>query len=88
MLLFAQLGAELHAYSHLTNHELADPGSADSCRTCVLSAPLLTAVGGGAQWVVLVRRFEAVRIALTDSISIAYRRPYPAFRSRAPPELS
>lgn len=88
LLLFAQLGAELHAYSHLTNHQLAVPGSVDSCGTCVSSAPLLTAVGGGTQWVVLVRRWDAVRIAVTDRVSIAYRRPYPAFRSRAPPELS
>ena len=85
-LLVAQLGAEVHLYSH----PLADPadmlGAARSCGTCLASSQLQHAVGTSPPplpvlsiaWAAIVPEFSA---------PVFHQTPFRAFRSRAPPAL-
>src|SRR4051812_14545735 len=85
-LLFAQLGAVVHAYSHFVGDPPGAPPSVESCGTCLSFAPLLSAVGGPS-CLPAVDACQAERIDPVTPILIPYRPPFPAFQPRAPPEL-
>jgi hypothetical protein len=86
-LLIAQLGAEVHLYSHALSDRSEELGAALSCRTCLASSQLQNAVGTpppampvrSIAWVTTIP--EAV---VTETRSESFR----AFRSRAPPDLA
>jgi len=88
-LLFAQLGAQAHAYSHLradshASDQLYDHGSV--CADCLAFAPLLATAGGNGH--VPVAAPAGVVAAPSAAIpTLAARTPTPAFRSRAPPSI-
>ena len=85
-LVFAQSGAVVHAYSHLTAP--SEPArSTQSCGDCLAYSPLLTAAGG-------TNHFFAL---MPVSAGTSYRPPVApvvgqptsnAFRARAPPFLA
>jgi len=87
-LLFAQIGALAHGYSHLRyKTDLTGTGTAGQiCTECLSFTPLLCAVGGSSPVVVFHPQCanEAPQAAV---IPWADRRPAFAFRSRAPPSL-
>jgi len=83
-LLLAQLGAEVHACSHLVTDQPGVPGPGLSCGTCLSFAPLLSAVGAP-QLVLLVHRREIECVVAENAIPVPYQAPPLAFRSRAPP---
>lgn len=85
-LLIGQLGAEAHAYSHLTDDPQGLPDTAQSCRGCLSFAPLLSAVGGS-QSVLLVAPCAAATSVSVDAALVPASPHHPAFRSRAPPVL-
>lgn len=84
-LLFAQFGAEAHAYSHLAR-DPGVPGSTQGCATCLSFAPVALAVGGSLHVVLTVTCVAepAVPVAM---VSIPDSTPFPAFQPRAPPQL-
>ena len=84
-MLIAQLGMEAHAYSHLAPEKHGVPTTL-TCGHCVSVAPLLTAVGSS-QYIWLAHRPATGHVAATQTTSIAFLLPCPAFRSRAPPTL-
>jgi hypothetical protein len=85
-LLIAQLGMQAHAYSHLASEKHGVPSTLQTCGHCVSVAPLLTAVGSS-QYIWLAHRPATGYVAATETTSIAFLLPCPAFRSRAPPAL-
>lgn len=86
-LLVAQLGAEIHLYSHA----LADPSdqleAALSCRTCLASSQLQSAIGT-APPELPSRSIAWVTIVPEASAPDTRPEPFRAFRSRAPPALA
>ena len=84
-LLFAQFGAEVHAYSHLAKDQ-GVPGSMQSCATCLSFAPVTMAVGGSPH-VVLIDTCVAEAALPPATISIPDSSPFRAFQPRAPPPL-
>jgi hypothetical protein len=86
-LLFAQVGAQAHACSHLPAGSQQDgpgPGT-PACAQCCLSAPLLSIVG--AADAAPPARVDMVVIRLAPR-ALAYLPVFqpPGFRSRAPPD--
>ena len=86
-LLVAQLGAEVHLYSHALTDPSDELGAALSCRTCLASSPLQNAVGTSPPampvrsiaWMTIVR--ETAAPGTRSELVLA-------FRSRAPPALA
>ena len=85
-LLFAQFGAQAHAYSHLAKDRDGAPGSTQSCTTCLSFAPVTMAVGGSPH-VVLNDACVAEPVLPPTTISIPDSSPFRAFQPRAPPPL-
>ncbi|HKU13419.1 MAG TPA: hypothetical protein VJQ52_03435 [Steroidobacteraceae bacterium] len=85
VLLLAQLGMEVHAYSHLKSDQDGLPGTTTQlCGQCASSAPLLTMASGSyCLWV--PQQLQASGIAPASIGFSVARLPHPAFRSRAPP---
>jgi hypothetical protein len=88
-LLFAQLGAMTHAYSHTADITRASPhqsipGTHDFCSDCLSFAPLLSVAGTPAAlpFVEPQGRSPSIHAHLR---SLVDRHPHLAFRSRAPP---
>lgn len=86
-LLVAQLGAEVHLYSHALADPPDDLGVALSCRTCLASSQLQNAVGA-APPAMPVRSVAWVTIVPEATVAETRFEPFLAFRSRAPPELA
>jgi hypothetical protein len=86
-LLVAQLGAEVHLYSHALTDPSDDLGAALSCRTCLASSQLQNAVGT-APPAMPVRSMARVTIVPEASAPETHSEPFRAFRSRAPPALA
>jgi hypothetical protein len=86
-LLVAQLGAEGHAFSHLTDQH-GMPGTVLGCGTCVSFAPLLSAAAGAHGVFAVGLRCEHERIVPDNAIFFPYRPPARAFQPRAPPSPS
>jgi hypothetical protein len=86
-LLFAQLGAMSHAYSHdaarSASHRTA-VNSHDLCNDCLAYAPLLSAAGAPGTLPLLQPpgRGPVTSTTLGSQVELS---PIPAFRSRAPP---
>jgi hypothetical protein len=85
-LLIGQLGAEAHAYSHLSDHSKGLPDTVQSCRACLSFAPVQSAVGGGSSAFVVAECAPEIFAAL-DAIQLPLGPPHRAFQSRAPPTL-
>ena len=86
-LLVAQLGAEVHLYSHALTDPSDDLGAARSCRTCLASSQLQNAVGI-APPAMPVRSIAWVTTVPEASAPETRSEPFRAFRSRAPPALA
>jgi hypothetical protein len=88
VLLFAQLGMQAHAYSHLKSDSDGLPGSTTTqlCGQCASSAPLLT-MASGSLCIRVPHLAQAASSAPASIDSSVHRLPHPAFRSRAPPPL-
>ncbi len=88
-LLWTQLGAQLHAYSHLhagshATDQLYDRGG--PCSDCLSFAPLLATAGGPGH--LLLAASVGVDVAPATAVrSLTPRPAATAFRSRAPPSL-
>lgn len=85
-LLVGQLGAEAHAYSHLSDDSKGLPDTAQSCRACLSFAPLLSAVGGS-QAAFVLDPCAADTFVAADAIQIPHGPSHRAFQPRAPPAL-
>ena len=85
-LLLGQLGAEAHAYSHLSDDTDSLPSTAQNCRACLSGAPLHSAVGSSPTSFI-VARSEAEAFVPLDSIVVVQGPAHRAFQSRAPPAL-
>jgi hypothetical protein len=86
-LLFAQLGMQAHAYSHLKSDPDSLPGATTQlCGQCASSAPLLT-MASGSLCIRVPHLPQAAGIAPASLDSSVHRLPHPAFRSRAPPQF-
>jgi hypothetical protein len=85
-LLFAQLGAVVHANSHLKADPRAAPAKTQICGECLSFAPLQSVVGG-ASTVVLVVKPPVHLIPDVVMVAAVPPRAFDAFRSRAPPVL-
>jgi hypothetical protein len=88
-LLFAQIGAMTHAYSHTADITPASahqslPGAHDVCGDCLSFAPLLSAAGTPSALPFIEPQGRSPGIP-AQSISRVERSPHLAFRSRAPP---
>ena len=86
-LLVAQLGAEVHLYSHALTDPSDDFGAARSCRTCLASSQLQNAVGT-APPAMPVRSIAWMTIVPEATDPEIPSEPFRAFRSRSPPELA
>jgi len=87
VLLFAQLGMQAHAYSHLKSDPDGVPGTTTQlCGQCASSAPLLT-MASGSLCIRVPHLAQAQSTAPASIDSSVHRLPHPAFRSRAPPHL-
>lgn len=85
VLLLAQLGMEVHAYSHLKSDQDGLPGTTTQlCGQCASSAPLLT-MASGSYCIRVPHQPQLAGIAPARIGSSVARLPHPAFRSRAPP---
>ena len=84
-LLFAQLGMQVHAATHLKSDPHA-PASGQLCGECASFAPLQNIVGGGAT-VILAVRVDADPAIESAALPDATPRAFTAFRSRAPPSF-
>ena len=84
VLLLAQTGALMHAYSHDAVGAHRQGGvSTELCGYCLAAAPLL---GGGHSQSLALAKFLALMICVLSLEQIfVFRFQYPAFRSRAPP---
>ncbi|MGH8249783.1 MAG: hypothetical protein ACREVI_03635 [Steroidobacteraceae bacterium] len=85
-LLFGQLGAEAHAYSHLSGDSQGLPETTQLCRACLSFAPLQGVVGGSAT-VSISHACMAETFVRLDASPVPRSPAHPAFRSRAPPIL-
>jgi hypothetical protein len=85
-LLIGQLGAEAHAYSHLSDDSKGLPGTSQSCRACLSFAPVQAAVGGSPT-VLVMAPCVAESFAPLDEILVPNSTSRRAFQSRAPPIL-
>ena len=85
-LLFGQLGAEAHAYSHLSDDSKGLPDTAQSCRACLSFAPLASAVGGSPSAFV-VHQCATDSFVPLDEVLVPDSPSHRAFQSRAPPVL-
>lgn len=85
-LLAGQLGAEAHAYSHLSDDTDGLPSTTQNCRACLSGAPLQTAVGSSPT-AVIVARCEDEAFFPLDAITVSRGPSHRAFQSRAPPAL-
>lgn len=85
-LLFGQLGAEAHAYSHLSDDSKGLPGTSQSCRACLSFAPVQAAVGGSPA-VLAVAPCAVELFTPLDEILVPDGPSHRAFQSRAPPVL-
>jgi hypothetical protein len=88
-LLFAQLGAMTHAYSHTADITPASahqsiPGTHDYCSDCLSFAPLLSVAGTPSALPFIKPQGHSPGIHAQLS-SLVDRHPHLAFRSRAPP---
>jgi hypothetical protein len=88
-LIFAQLGAMTHAYSHTPekpplSSQQANPGLHDFCKDCLNFAPLLSAAGAPASLPFALPQAcsPAPQAQITCLIDLKFLL---AFRSRAPP---
>jgi hypothetical protein len=87
VLLFAQLGMQAHAYSHLKSDPDGLPGTTTQlCGQCASSAPLLS-MASGSLCIRVSHQPQAEGTAPASIDSTVHRLPHPAFRSRAPPHL-
>jgi hypothetical protein len=84
--LFAQLGMAVHASSHLKVDPHAAPAAGQLCGECLSFAPLQSMVGGGSTAILFVA-VAPERAVETDLPAFAPRRPFAAYRSRAPPRF-
>jgi hypothetical protein len=84
--LVAHLGAEAHAYSHLSGDLHGLPGGGQSCGTCLSAAPLFAAADGSPS-ILLVQHFEVAPSVAVKTTSIPWQPLHRAFQSRAPPAL-
>jgi hypothetical protein len=82
-LLWAQLGALAHAYSHL-HADSATSGHSGLCNDCLAFAPLLASVDGPVQAAAPLALATAVAADIVIK-SLIERQFRFAFRSRAPP---
>lgn len=85
-LLFAQFGAEAHAYSHLARDPHGAPNSLQSCTKCLSFAPVTMAVGG-TPLAVLTDAIVAEPALPPATAPIPDSSAFPAFQPRAPPQL-
>jgi hypothetical protein len=85
-LLFAQFGAEAHAYSHLGKDPDGAANSTQYCAKCLSFAPV-TIAAGGMPHVVLILQPETEPALATATASIQTLSPRPSYQSRAPPQL-
>jgi hypothetical protein len=85
-LLVAQLGAEVHLYSHALTDPTDDFGAARSCRTCLASSQFYAV--GTAPPAMPVRSIAWVTIVPEAAVPETRSEPFRAFRSRAPPALA
>jgi hypothetical protein len=86
-LLFAQLGAMSHAYSHDAARTAAHSTAANShelCNDCLAYAPLLSAAGTSTALPLVEPQGRGPATSATVR-SLVELGPIPAFRSRAPP---
>ncbi len=88
-LLFAQMGAMAHAYSHdaaagSTHTQQPQPGTHPFCGDCLNFAPLLSAAGAPAPLPFIEPQSPGLA-PQAEPDSLFYHRPTLAFRSRAPP---
>jgi hypothetical protein len=86
-LLVAQLGAEVHLYSHALTDASDELGAALSCRTCLASSQLQNAVGT-APPAMPVRSIAWTTIVRETAVPGERSELFLAFRSRAPPALA
>ena len=87
VLLVAQLGIQVHAYSHLEFDPDSLPGTTTQlCGQCASSSPLLS-MASGTLFIRVPYQPHADGVAAMSIESTAHRLPHPAFRSRAPPHL-
>jgi hypothetical protein len=87
VLLFAQLGAVAHAYTHLRSG--ADGAAANHVRTlpcleCASCAPLLT-LGGAAAALPVLEVADAILAGAPPAVARQQAAACRAYRSRAPP---
>ena len=87
VLLVAQLGAEVHLYSHALIDASDELGAALSCRTCLASSQLQNAVGT-APPAMPVRSVAWMTILREPNLPGKCSELFLAFRSRAPPALA
>jgi len=85
-LLVGQLGAQAHAYSHVSDESDGLPSTTQSCRACLSGAPLLAAVGS-APTAFIVARCETEAFLPVEPALVAQGPAHRAFQSRAPPAL-
>jgi hypothetical protein len=85
-LLIGQLGAEAHAYSHLSDDSKGLPGTSQSCRACLSFAPVQAAVGGSSAAFVVAPCAGELYV-LPEEILVPNSPSRRAFQSRAPPVL-
>ena len=86
-LLVAQLGAEVHLYSHTLTDPSDELGAARSCRTCLASSQLQNAVGTTPP-AMPVRSIAWVTIVPEASAPENVSEPFRALRPRPPPALA
>jgi hypothetical protein len=85
-LLVGQLGAEAHAYSHLSDDSKGWPGTSQSCRACLSFAPVQAAVGGSPKAFVAAPCTGESYVPLDETL-VLHAPSHRAFQSRAPPVL-
>jgi hypothetical protein len=87
-MLFAQLGAQVHAYSHLgaTPFRAAPVGAPQMCAECLAFTPLYSAAHGAVKPEYFCHNAPDAYVA-EPAGSLVKTLPLHAFRSRAPPSL-
>jgi len=88
-MLFAQLGAQVHAYSHLcvTPYRAAAMGTTSQvCADCLAFTPLFSAAHGSAKPHDVCHSAPDAPVTVAAG-SLVTSLPLHAFRSRAPPSL-
>jgi hypothetical protein len=85
-LLFAQLGAVAHAYSHSNPDQIGQSHQTQLCGQCQSGTPLLAAAGCPAQLFTL-HAPDTCAVSSASSVSLIEAGPRHSFQSRAPPYL-